>query len=196
MIQQAEEARIRRAHLLREVVEVVLLVAVIFFAIRLSLATYRVNGPSMIPNFLDSQLMAINRLSYVFGSPQRGDVVVVDCHPLDPRTLPGDGCVKRIIGIPGDTVIVTPTSVSVDGHQLNEPYILRDSTGQESSVANEWKLGANQYFVMGDNRPISYDSRYWGPVNRDLIVGKVFLVFWPLGQIHGVNTYPQTFQGV
>ncbi len=197
MIQQAEEARIRRAHMLREIVEVLVLVGVIYLAISLSLAAYHVDGPSMQPNFQNGQLMAVNKLSYVFGTPQRGDVVVVSCYPLDPTNPeihPGDGCVKRIIGVPHDTIAYTPDSVTVNGHLLNEPYIIHDTTNA-SGTAGKVTLGANQYWIMGDNRPVSRDSRYWGPVPRSYIVGKVFAVILPF-PIHGVNTYSDTFKGV
>ena len=196
MLQPAEDARIRRAHLVREALEVVLLVGVIFFAIRLSLGTFVVDGISMQPNLIDQQYMVANKLSYVFGSPQRGDIVILDCHPLDPSLPQGANCVKRVIGTPGDTIDVTLTTISVNGHILNEPYIVRDASGQESSDPGHWTLKSNQYFVMGDNRPYSWDSRRGGPITRDLIIGKVFAVFWPLNKAHGINTYPEVFKGV
>lgn len=192
MIQQAEEKRVRRAHLMREAVEVILLVAVIFIAIRLSLGTWVVDRQSMLPNYLPGQYVIGNRLSLVFGSPQRGDVVIVNCHIYDSSVPDGFGCIKRVIAIPGDTIEITPTTVSINGHVLNEPYV----SVSQSPVVNKWTLKANQYFVMGDNRPVSVDSRYWGPVRKDDILAKVFAVFWPLNNIHGVQTYPDTYKGL
>ncbi len=187
MIQSQQEARIRRAHVAREIIEVVLLVAIIFIAIRLSIGTFTVQHDSMEPNYLPGQNVIVNKLAYVFGKPQRGDVIVF-YYPLDTTQT----FIKRIIGVPGDTIVVTPATVSVDGRVLNEPYIIAAVNPRFGQIT----LGPNQYFVMGDNRPVSCDSRSWGAVPSSDIIGKVTAVYWPLNVLRGSNTYSSTFAGL
>jgi signal peptidase I len=184
---EQQDVRIRRAHIIREVVEIILLVAIVFTAIKLSIDTREVQETSMLPNYHSGDKFIANKLAYVFGSPQRGDVIVF-YYPADPSHV----LIKRIIGIPGDTLVITPTTVSINGHVLDEPYI--SSPG--NPTVGQITLGANQYFVMGDNRPISCDSRSWGPLPRNDIIGKVTLVYWPLNTIRGVNTYSSVFSGI
>ncbi len=181
------EKKMRRAHITREVIEVILLVVVISVAIRLSIDTRFVEGDSMEPSLPPSQLVMVNKLAYLFGSPQRGDVIVL-YFPLDTTKQ----FIKRIIGVPGDTISLTPSGVSVNGHPLSEPYITKEQNNQVGTIT----LGPNQYWVMGDHREVSCDSRSWGPLPRSDIIGKVTLVYWPLNKIHGVNTYESTFAGI
>lgn len=182
------------SRLAREIVETVILTLLIFFAIHFSVQPYIVDGPSMQPGLHTGELVMVNLLAYDFGSPQRGDVIVF--HPPDD---PGQQYVKRVIGIPGDTVSVTPTAVYVDNIKLSEPYIYPLAPGQnESPVAiPQLHLGTGQYFVMGDNRDNSRDSRYFPtPVTRQMIIGKVELVAWPLGSIEWLRNYSSVFMGV
>lgn len=178
----------------RELLETAILTLLIFFAIHFSIQPYIVDGPSMQPGLHTGDLVMVNLLSYDFGSPQRGDVIVF--HPPDD---PSQQYVKRIIGIPGDTVTVTPTAVYVDNVELHEPYIYPLAPGQQESpvAVPALHLGANQYFVLGDNRDNSRDSRYFGtPVTRQMIIGKVELVAWPLNAIEWMRGYSSVFAGV
>lgn len=187
MMSLEHEKKMRRAHITREVIEVILLVVVISVAIRLSIDTRFVEGDSMEPNLPPSQLVMVNKLAYLFGSPQRGDVIVL-YFPLDTSKQ----FIKRIIGIPGDRIDLKPGEVSVNGHPIAEPYVTKEQNAQVGSVT----LGPDQYFVMGDHREVSCDSRSWGPLPKNDIIGKVTLVYWPLSKIHGVNTYESTFAGI
>lgn len=182
-----QEKKIRQAHIAREVIEVILLVVVISVAIKLSIDTRFVSGDSMMPGLPPGQLVMVNKLAYVFGSPQRGDIIVFN-YPLNPQ----EQFIKRIIGLPGDTIHIDPTQVTVDGQVLSEPYISKPSNDHVGTIT----LGPNQYWVMGDHRDVSCDSRSWGELPRDDIIGKVTIVYWPINAIHGVNTYSDTFANI
>lgn len=147
----------------------------------------------MQPGLHTNELVMVNLLAYDFGSPHRGDVIVL--HPPDD---PSTTYVKRVIGVPGDHISITTNAVIVNGHTLNEPYIspLDPSAPENPSVVPNLTLGPKQYFVMGDNRQDSLDSRSFGYVPRANIVGQAELVFWPLPVFHGIQTYPNVFSGV
>lgn len=191
---KADNANAQQMRMIRDVIEVVLLVAVIFFSIKLSVESRPISGISMQPGLADSQLVMVNKLSYVFGSPQRGDVIIF-YYPLDQTQV----FIKRIIGLPGDTIQINAKTVAVDGHTLDEPYI---SSADNCAVAigdctaRSIKLGPSQYWVMGDNRPNSDDSRTWGTLDRKLIIGKAEFVWWPTNSAHGIDTHRQTFANI
>ncbi len=158
--------------------------AVIYTLVNLACARFVVDGSSMQPNFATGQFVIVSRVNYMIGQPQRGDVVVFQ-YPLDTQ----QDYIKRLIGLPGDTVEIRDTQVYVNGVALNEPYINEPCTPL-SCQDRTWTLGANQYFMMGDNRNHSSDSRVFGPVARNLIVGEALVRYWPpqdWGIIHGYN---------
>lgn len=177
----------RRAHLAREIIETIVLTVVIFVAIRFSVQTFRVDGQSMEPGLLSNQYVLVNKLAYLFSGPSRGDVIVFHW-PVDPT----QDFIKRVIGLPGDTINVTPTQIIVNGDTLKEPYISSALNAQP----RQFKLNANEYFVMGDNRPFSSDSRSWGTVPRSYIIGKATVVFWPLSSWEVIPTYSSVFASV
>ena len=156
--------------ILRELVETVVLTLVIFFLIRTVVQNFRVEGMSMEPNFHDGQFLLINKLAYKLGEPQRGDVIVFR-YPRDPSR----DFIKRVIGLPGETVEVRSGQVYVDGQAL--PDLVNTEPTAYSSGATT--LGPDEVYVMGDNRPNSSDSHTWGPLSKDLIIGKVVLSYWP-----------------
>ncbi|HLG78134.1 MAG TPA: signal peptidase I, partial [Ktedonobacteraceae bacterium] len=187
---------------MRDLIEMVILVAVIFLAIRLTVETHSIDGPSMQPNFFTNQSVITNKLAYLFGKPQRGDVII-----LHPPTAPQDFYIKRLIGLPGDTITLGTNYVAVNGVRLNEPYVTTEDnctiyvTAQLIENAAQCKtqtitLGPNQYWVMGDNRQVSDDSRIFGPITFQEIVGKASFVAWPLSDIHAVNMYHGVFAHV
>jgi signal peptidase I len=125
----------------------------------------------------------VNRLEYDFESPKRGQIVVFTAPPLTSRCEPGDGgstFVKRLIGLPGDTVTERNGLVSVDGKRLAEPYVEPALRGSESGT---WHVPAGRYFFLGDDRIHSCDSRVWGSVPRHSLIGPVLLTYWPPGRI-------------
>lgn len=161
-----------------DIVKTVLIVLVIFFASRYFLVQpFVVEGHSMDPNFSDQEYLLVNRLSYRISTPTRGDVVVFQA-PNNPKY----DYIKRIIGLPGDTVVIKNNQVIVNGEVLNEKYL---ATGTETLIKNsktatlEVKLNDNEYFVLGDNREHSSDSREWGILPKSMIIGKAWLSIYP-----------------
>lgn len=181
-----------RQALMREVVTTLLITIVLFLGLRYSAQAVPLDGPSMQPGLHTDERVLVNSLAYVFQQPARGDVIVF--HP--PNAL-SERYIKRVIGLPGDTVQLTPNDVYVNGVLLKEPYIAATPAGYTNNVEPETvQLGPGQYFVMGDNRTDSQDSRYFGPIAQSEIVGKAEFVVWPMNSIKGINTYPQTFAGI
>lgn len=129
----------------------------------------------MEPSFFDGDYLIVDEISYRFGNPQRGEVIVFK-YPQSPAQR----YIKRIIGIPGETIIIKNGQISIINK--NEKWIL-DETNYLSDIytAGEIKvsLSENEYFVLGDNRAFSSDSRRWGPLSREFIIGKVYLRAWP-----------------
>lgn len=184
----------RGLNFIREIVETVLLTLLIFFAVHFSVQPYRVDGPSMYPGLHTGEYVVVNLLTYHFTAPARGDVIVF--HPPDD---PGSQYVKRIIGVPGDTISVTANAIVVDGVTLNEPYINSLAPGQNENptVIPSLKLGKDEYFVLGDNRLNSQDSRFFSrAVTRDMIIGKAEVVAWPMNSLTWIHDYPSVFAGV
>jgi signal peptidase I len=144
----------------------------LFFYLIISLATARVvvEGPSMRPTLLSGEWIVVNRLTYKLFSPRRGDVVVF----LPPTNAQTDDLIKRVIGLPGETLEIQDGSVWIDGQLLEETYI-----AGATSPDNRWQLGADEIFVMGDNRGLSLDSRSFGPVSMTDVVGKAWIIYWP-----------------
>lgn len=131
---------------------------------------HRVKGESMSPNFEDGELLLTEKVAYRFGDPQRGDVVVFEA-PVGRKV----DFIKRIIGLPGEKVEVRGGSIFVNGSKVEENYINVPTQGDK-----EIKLGENEYFVFGDNRGASSDSRVFGPIERKSIRGRVWFVYWPI----------------
>jgi len=188
-----KQASQRQMALLREVVETLLLTALVFLAVRGAVQYTPIHGPSMEPGLQSEQGVIVNQLAYFFGAPQRGDVIV-----FHPPISPSEEYIKRIIAIPGDTIALTDTSVTVNDVDLKEPYVNPADTGpnENGQVIPPTKLGPGEYWVMGDNRGDSIDSRAFGAVPRQNIVGKAEMVVWPLTAIHRIPTYSEVFVGV
>lgn len=140
---------------------------------------YRVDGSSMHPSLEDSQRIFINKAVYKIRSIERGEVVIF----LSPRN-PQKRFIKRIIGLPGDTVYIESGIVFVNGQRLHEPY-LPDDYHPHGNMA-PLTMSGGEYFVLGDNRPQSNDSRYWGAVPEDHILGKAFYRYWPPREFGGL----------
>ena len=176
-----------RTRLIRELIETIAFTLLIFLLIRFAAQSFRVDGMSMEPGLHTDEYVLVNKVAYLFHEPQRGDVIVFH-YPLDTTK----DFIKRIIGIPGDTIQTTSNEVIINGKILNEPYI---STPFNFDT-NTWKLGPGEFFVMGDNRDNSLDSRTWGPLNRNYIVGKAIAVYWPLSNWEWINTFSPVFASI
>lgn len=167
---------------LREIIEIVLVAVLVVFGVRSFLVQpFLVSGASMEPNFHGGDYILINELSYRFREPERGEVVVFR-YPGDEKTF----FIKRIVGLPGERVVVTGGKLYVyntaheEGILINEGYLPEDLvTIGEKDVT----LGEKEFFVMGDNRDASFDSRQWGPLKRSEVVGSVWVRLWPLNQV-------------
>jgi signal peptidase I len=187
----------QRAHLMREVVEVLVFIAVTFLIINFTIKAYLIpSNAGMSPQLAENQWVLVNKAAYrFFGAPGRGDVVVFQI-PSNPSQL----SIKRVIAVPGDTITLTATTVSVNNYTLNEPYISTLKGDSQNPVIVSQKLGDDQYYVMGDDRIPSAgsDSRNLkiGTIPRDYIVGKAVLVFWPLSAFHFISSYDEIFSKV
>ncbi len=152
-----------------DLLETLVLSLLLFVVINTFTARIRVDGHSMEPTLHNGDYVIINKMAYKFGKPQIGDVVVFH-FPRDPE----QEYIKRVIGLPGDEVVISNKQVMVNGKILDEPYIAADPNYEYRHVVPEGTL-----FVLGDNRNNSSDSHNWGPVPLENVIGKAVLVYWP-----------------
>jgi signal peptidase I len=155
---------------LLETLQTVVLAGLFYLVISLATARVVVDGPSMRPTLISGEWIVVSRLAYKFGAPHRGDVIVF----LPPTNAQTDDLIKRVIGLPGETVEVKNGSVWIDGKLLDETY-----AAGTTAPDNRWQLGADQLFVMGDNRQLSLDSRSFGPISLKQVVGRAWIIYWP-----------------
>ena len=152
--------------------DLVVAVAASIFIITFLYQPVRVEGTSMLPRLEDSDRLFINKFVYRFTAIERGDVVVFR-YPRDPEK----SYIKRVIALPGDRLRIDQVTVWVNGKRVSEPYVPEEYRDNESMA--ETIIPADNYFMMGDHRCISWDSRKFGPVERSLIYGKAVFVLWP-----------------
>ena len=146
-----------------------------------------VDGTSMEPGLHNGQYVLVNKLAYLFHTPERGDVIVFH-FPKDTNV----DLIKRVIGVPGDVIVIDAKTIRVNGVLLNEPYIMAPM----NPTGNRIVVPPNDYFVMGDNRPVSDDSRDWGFMPKNYIVGKAVLVYWPITNWQFINTYGPVYSNI
>lgn len=178
---------------LGEILSLSLIALIVVFPIRFFIAQpFIVSGSSMDPTFHDGQYLIVDQLTYHFEAPQRSDVIVFK-YPKDPSKY----FIKRVIGVPGDTLTIDGDVVTIknaqneQGFVLQEPYVRHM---QPNSSVTE-TLGAHEYFVMGDNRDASSDSRVWGVLRDDLIVGRTFVRLFPIADASFMPGSLDTFTG-
>lgn len=166
---QPEEKSLNWKRLALDLLETVILAVVLYLGINAVSARVRVDGFSMNPTLQDGEYVLVNKLAYKTGVPARGDIVVFR-FPMDPK----QDLIKRVIGMPGDTVTVQEGAVKVNGVMLDEPYIAA------APVYNgEWQIPEGELFVLGDNRNDSSDSHSWGLLPQENVIGKAVLIYWP-----------------
>lgn len=195
--------RRRKGGWLRDLLEVLLIALVLYIIIWTALQTVRVDGTSMVATLQDQDLLLASKISYDFGAnPSRGDIVV-----LIPPSDPSRDFIKRVIGLPGDMIEVDgskhPTEVLIkpggkgSWQLLHEPYLPQPWTtldnccgpdGKASASGEPYTVPQGEYFVMGDNRNFSSDSRSFGPVPRKNILAKAFLRIWPVNHFGGLGS--------
>ncbi len=168
---------------LREIVETVALFAVIFTVARFSIGNFIIVGQSMEPNYHQDQRLLVDRISPMLGWLQRGDVVILHS-PVEEIDL-----IKRLIGKPGDTIELRDNRVYVNGEALNEPYLPPNADSGPKTGSATWKLGPDEYFVMGDNRSASQDSRFFGTAEYKYLIGRALLLYYPFSDFHVVQHY-------
>lgn len=166
-----------------DILESLLLSVVIFLVINFLSARIRIEQVSMQPTLYENDFVMVNRLAYKLGSPGRGDVIVFD-NPENPGEAP---YIKRVIGLPGDTVAVREGVVYVNGEALVEPYIMAPP-----AYNGEWLVPEGALFVLGDNRNSSSDSHIWGMVLLENVIGTAEFVYLPPD--HWQNLNPHTVQ--
>jgi signal peptidase I len=172
---------VKEEHPLTEIVRFSLIAILIVIPIRMFIAQpFIVSGASMDETFHSGEYLIVDQLSYYFEQPKRGEVVIFK-YPRDPSKY----FIKRVIGVPGDTLTIDGNTVSItneanpNGYVLDEPYIKSMRPGASLSET----LGEHEYFVMGDNRDQSSDSRTWGVLQESYIVGRAFLRLFPPGEL-------------
>jgi len=163
-----------------------MLLAVFVFALAVRVAVFepvRVKGTSMLSTLREGDFMVVEKLSYSFSGPKRGDILILYYENNDEYT-----CVKRVIGLPDDHVRITNGSVFVNGQQLSEPYLDPNLSEPDGRHDGEWTIDAGCVFVLGDHRNVSLDSASVGPIRIERIVGKVAVVLYPFSHI---RTFPR-----
>ena len=152
-----------------DVVETVVLAVILFIGINAVSARVRVDGFSMRPTLDDGEFLLVNKLSYKWNDFSRGDIVVFH-FPLNPE----EELIKRVIGLPGDHVVVRNSRVYVNDELVQEGYI-----EQAPLYTGEWFVTQDHLFVLGDNRNNSNDSKDWGMLPMENVVGRAVLIYWP-----------------
>ena len=153
------------------------------------LQQFYISGPSMETTMFSDNRVLVNKLAYRLGEIDRGDVVVFDRAIPNGNEIQHDDLIKRVIALGGETVSISKCVVFIDGVELSEPYLpkrdteMTDPADRCSTVDMEAiVLETDEIFLMGDNRPQSFDSRMFGPIKKDLIIGQAFVLLWPLGE--------------
>jgi len=160
---------LQHPNMLRDLIETMVLVAVAFLVVNALIGRFRIEQVSMQPNLHEGEYVIVDKVSYAFRQPARGEIVVLK------NPNPGADLIKRVIGLPGETIEVRSDAVYINGQPLTEPYIKPPMGNLQPLIT----LQAGQYFVMGDNRGNSSDSRAFGPRPLGDIVGRAWIIYWP-----------------
>lgn len=160
-----------RSHAFREVLQTLILAVVLYFLIDLVIARVRVENISMLPTLQPGEFLLVNKMAYELGDFNRGDIVVF-------HYSPEEDYIKRVIGLPGDTVEIGDGRVLVNGQLLEEPYI-----SAPPQYTGSWEVPEGSLFVLGDNRNQSSDSHRWGFIDEESVIGEAMVVYWPLNEV-------------
>jgi signal peptidase I len=171
--------------LLRELVEVIVLAVILYFGISFAVQAVHVEGLSMFATLDDNDYLIANKIDYRLHAPQRGDIII-----LRPPSDNSKDFIKRIIALPGERILISQGFVYINGHKLDEPYLPEQWTQLDNwGGPDGMVVPPNAYFVMGDNRNRSQDSRIFGFIGRDRIDGRAWFRIWPLN--HFGDIYSQ-----
>lgn len=153
-----------------DLIETILLAMVIFLGINFMSSRIRVTSYSMEPTLYDGDFVLVDKLTYKFNQPARGDIIIFDT----PKNIDDKPYIKRVIGLPGEIVTIKDGMVSIGGHELHEKYIVK-----HPGYNGSWTVPEGSIFVLGDNRNNSSDSHIWGSVPISNVIGKAQVVYWP-----------------
>lgn len=160
---------------------IVFAIGIFFFIYLLIMRPHKIDGESMMPNFNNGEYLLTEKVTYYFRNPERGDVVV-----FTPPVTDLDEYIKRVIAVPGETIMVKGGHIYINGNLLNESYIADTVPTTGGSFLTEgqvYKVPDGEFFVMGDNRQNSSDSRYWGPITKKEISGRAWIIYWPVNLV-------------
>ncbi len=166
---------------LAELIEFVAIILVLYVIIHFFVAEpHQVSGSSMVPNFRDQDLIITNKLATRLSTFQRGEVIIFQ----NPRNASED-YIKRIVGLPGERIRISNNEIFINGTVLDQSFLPAGTITRTKGYMSEGEeilIPNDTYFVMGDNREGSSDSREWGPLKKELIIGQAFLRYWPLSK--------------
>ncbi|WP_058485549.1 signal peptidase I [Defluviitalea phaphyphila] len=168
----------KKAEFLGMIKEIIIVIIIVFFVRTFIFENTKVIGPSMEPTLLENDILIINKFEYYFTEPERGEIIVFPY-----KGDPSKHYIKRIIGLPGETIDIKNGVVFIDGNPLEEDYIL-EPMQQRGDISFPFVVPDNTYFVMGDNRNNSSDSRYQdvGTIEKSKIIGHATMRIWPLNK--------------
>lgn len=151
---------------------------------------FYVRGASMVPNFYDREYLIINEIVYRLEEPQRGEVIVFKCGMPSCGPTHNDYLIKRIIGLPGEKIKISASKITIYNQRYPQGFVLNESAYLPEGNSNSRMIGEltvlladNEYFVLGDNRASSFDSKSFGPIGRGFIIGRVWLRGWPINRM-------------
>lgn len=177
---EPEEKSVQRPNLLsrrsffREFGETLLLIIAIYTLVNLATARFVVEGQSMYPSFEGEEYLIVSRFEYLLSDPQRGDIVVFH-YPENPER----DFIKRVVGLPGETITMQNGQVFINGVPLDESPYISELCNSSNCRDREWVLGEDEFIVLGDNRNASQDSTRFGAINRSHIIGRAWIRYWP-----------------
>ena len=151
-------------------------IGIFFFVYLLIMRPHKISGVSMSPNYPDSEYLLTEKVSYYKSPPKRGDVVVFT------PPVSSDDYIKRLVGLPGENISINNSKVYINNELLKEDYLKNDIITQGGNFLQEgqsYKVANEEFFVMGDNRAHSYDSRSFGPIKKKVISGRAWIIYWP-----------------
>lgn len=175
------EQNSEKGYVIRELLESIIVAVVLAFIIRYFLfQPFYIPSGSMEPTLQVGDRIIVNKLLYRFSTPKRGDIMVFK-YPVNPNR----DFIKRVIGLPGETIQIKDSKVYIDGKILEQPFLPPDLKYDHNF--GPARVGENQYFMMGDNRNNSEDSRFWGSLPEQNIVGKAMFIYWPYNRIRQLH---------
>lgn len=180
----------RRRSWVRELLETAVLTVAIFLVVRIALQNFKVEGDSMYPYLHNGQYILVNKIDYMLHPPARGDIIVFQATQAG---YPDKDFIKRVIGLPGETVAVHNDSVYINGHPLKEPYL--SPANRPTYIFPAAKVPPDSYFVLGDNRNNSQDSHLWRWLSKKYIIGKAWISYYPFNEVRVFQAAPSLHLG-